>query len=59
MYVKDIIELFSEKYNKKITVTNIKPGEKIYESLINDSQFTRTVIKANIITPNLIINMDY
>jgi UDP-glucose 4-epimerase len=43
MYVKDLIELFAEKYNKKVIMTNIRPGEKLYESLINDSQSTRTI----------------
>jgi FlaA1/EpsC-like NDP-sugar epimerase len=41
--VKDLIELFAEKYKKNIVVTNIRPGEKMHESLINDSQFTRTL----------------
>lgn len=47
IYVKDMIELFAEKYNKIIKITNIRPGEKIYESLINDSQFTRTIYMNN------------
>lgn len=38
MKVKDMIELFSEKYNKPINVTGIRPGEKMLESLINESQ---------------------
>ena len=38
MKVKDLIELFSEKYNKPVRITNLRPGEKILESLINESQ---------------------
>ena len=39
MNVKDLVELFSEKYNKRI-----KPGEKLLESLINKSQSARIKI---------------
>jgi len=38
MHVKDLIELFSEKYNKPIKITDLRPGEKLLESLINKSQ---------------------
>lgn len=38
MRVKDLIELFSEKYNKPIRITKLRPGEKLLESLINESQ---------------------
>ncbi len=38
MRVKDLIELFSEKYNKPIRVTKLRPGEKMLESLINETQ---------------------
>ena len=41
MNVKDLVELFSEKYNKPIRLTGIKPGEKLLESLINRSQSAR------------------
>ena len=39
--VKDLIEIFSEKYNKSIKVTGLRPGEKLLESLINESQSGR------------------
>ena len=41
MKVKDLIEIFSEKYNKPINIIGIKPGEKLLESLINKSQSAR------------------
>lgn len=41
MNVKDLIEIFSELYNKPIVVIGIKPGEKLLESLINESQSSR------------------
>jgi FlaA1/EpsC-like NDP-sugar epimerase len=45
MKVIDLIEIFSEKYNKPIKIIGIKPGEKLLESLINKSQSAR--IKVN------------
>ena len=39
--VKDLIEIFSEKYNKSIKITMLRPGEKLLESLINESQSGR------------------
>jgi FlaA1/EpsC-like NDP-sugar epimerase len=41
MNVKDLIEIFSDKYNKPIKYIGIKPGEKLLESLINCSQSAR------------------
>lgn len=64
MNVKDMIELFSEKYNKPIVVTGLRSGEKLLESLINNTQSGRIVvhgdythIKSVIKHPN-IINAD-
>jgi UDP-N-acetylglucosamine 4,6-dehydratase len=41
--IKDIIELYSIKYNKPIVLDKLRPGEKLSESLINDTQSLRTV----------------
>ena len=47
MNVKDLIEIFSEKYNKPIKNVGIKPGEKLLESLINKSQSARIKVNDN------------
>jgi len=47
MKVKDLIEIFSEKYNKPIKIIGIKPGEKLLESLINKSQSVRIKINGD------------
>lgn len=47
MYVKDLIELFSEKYGKPYKITKIRPGEKMYETLINDTQSMRCLSTNN------------
>lgn len=39
--VKDLIDIFSEKYNKPVKITGLRPGEKLLESLINESQSGR------------------
>lgn len=41
MNVIDLLEIFSEKYNKPIKITGIRPGEKMLESLINATQSVR------------------
>ena len=43
MKLIDLLEIFSEKYNKPIKVTSIRPGEKMLESLINPTQAGRIV----------------
>jgi FlaA1/EpsC-like NDP-sugar epimerase len=45
MKIKDLVELFSEKYNKPIQNIGLKPGEKLLESLINKSQSARINVK--------------
>ncbi len=39
----DMIEIFSEKYNKPIVDGKLRPGEKMLESLINETQSTRLI----------------
>ena len=39
----DLIEIFSEKYNKPIKITGLRPGEKMLESLISETQATRLI----------------
>jgi UDP-N-acetylglucosamine 4,6-dehydratase len=41
--VKDLIEIFSEKYNKPIIKDKLRPGEKMLESLINETQSMRLI----------------
>jgi len=38
MKVKDLIEIFATHYNKPIRVSELRPGEKMLESLINETQ---------------------
>ena len=45
MKLIDLLEIFSNKYNKPINVTSIRPGEKMLESLINPTQAGRLVKK--------------
>ena len=39
--IKDLIEIFSEIYNKPIVLGKLRPGEKLLESLINETQSLR------------------
>lgn len=43
----DLFEIFSEIYNKPVVVTQIRPGEKLLESLINETQSMRLIIDPN------------
>ena len=47
MKITDLMAIFSEKYNKTVEIIGLRPGEKIHESLINDTQYSRTVDKDN------------
>ena len=47
MNVIDLIELFSEKFNKPIKTIAIRPGEKMLESLINETQSSRVEKKGD------------
>lgn len=39
--IKDMLEIFSEIYNKPIILGKLRPGEKMLESLINETQSMR------------------
>lgn len=41
--IYDLIEIFSEKYNKPIIIDKLRPGEKMLESLINETQSLRLI----------------
>jgi FlaA1/EpsC-like NDP-sugar epimerase len=41
--IKDLIEIFSELYNKPIEKDKLRPGEKMLESLINETQSMRLI----------------
>ncbi len=43
MKVKDLLEIFSELYEKPIEVGTIRPGEKLLESLISETQSYRLI----------------
>ena len=41
MKLADLMTIFSEKYNKPVSVTGLRPGEKMLESLISETQSMR------------------
>ena len=41
--IKDVIKIFSELYNKPIKKIPLRPGEKMLESLINETQAMRLI----------------
>jgi UDP-glucose 4-epimerase len=43
MRLIDLMEIFSEKYQKPIRITGLRPGEKMLESLISETQSMRLV----------------
>jgi UDP-N-acetylglucosamine 4,6-dehydratase/5-epimerase len=45
--IKELIEIFSELYNKPIKIDKLRPGEKLLESLINETQSIRVVEGTN------------
>lgn len=47
MNLIDLMEIFSEKYNKPIKITGLRPGEKMLESLISETQSMRLIKSGN------------
>ena len=47
MNLVDLMEIFSEKYGKPVRVTGLRPGEKMLESLISETQSMRLVNGTN------------
>lgn len=41
--ILDLFEIFSEKFNKKIITTSIRPGEKLHEELLNNEEINRSI----------------
>lgn len=39
--IKDLLDIFSEIYNKPVIIDKLRPGEKMLESLINETQSMR------------------
>lgn len=60
MRIEDLLHIFSELYNKQIKITNIRPGEKIHEILINttESHSIQKVTDYMYIKPNYKININ-
>jgi UDP-glucose 4-epimerase len=43
MRLIDLLEIFSEKYGKPLKITGLRPGEKMLESLISETQSLRLI----------------
>ena len=41
-YIRDLVEIFSDIYNKSVVLGKMRHGEKLSESLINETQAVRT-----------------
>ena len=46
-YVKDMIEYIAKLKGKEVKIMGLRPGERLYETLINDTQSIRTIHKKN------------
>jgi UDP-glucose 4-epimerase len=47
MNLVDLMEIFSEKYGKPVKITGLRPGEKMLEALISETQAMRLVKAKN------------
>ena len=46
--IMDIAQRFSKLYNKPIKIVGVRPGEKLHERLINESERYRTIKKGDV-----------
>ena len=58
MKVSDLMELFSEKYKKPVEITGLRAGEKLLESLINETQSGRMEKHGKYIHINSVLNYE-
>jgi UDP-glucose 4-epimerase len=42
MRIGDLAQIFADRYNKSVKITGLRPGEKMNEDLINESESIRT-----------------
>lgn len=47
MRIGDLAEIFAEQSKKPITIVGLRPGEKLHEDLINESESVRTTAVGN------------
>lgn len=47
MLIMDLANIFSKRYNKPVKVVGIRSGEKIHESMINETESLRTIERGN------------
>lgn len=66
MIVKDLIELFSEKYNKPYRIGKLRPGEKLAEALLNENECMRVedariyyIIKPEYVESTKLVNLQF
>jgi UDP-N-acetylglucosamine 4,6-dehydratase/5-epimerase len=45
MKILDLMNIFSKRYNKPVKIIGIRPGEKIHESLISQTESLRTYMR--------------
>lgn len=49
MKIGDLANIFSKRYSKPINIIGLRPGEKMHEALINDSESTRSEMRNDVI----------
>lgn len=47
--IYDIAKLFSKKYNKPISISGLRPGEKLFEVLVNITEVGRSIVFDDVI----------